>query len=150
MFALTFSILGIQSISMKLGISAVLFFWGKNSWLQFCNDLIIMNIKNHCLRWHLPSFKHCHSEVALDFKNFRIFINNFFFHFFNFQLGFFFLWIGNWGKKILFYLGIWLNIGNRKDQKKVSAEEKVGLSNHDNTRLYNITNHRLAGVFKLL
>ena len=46
-----------------------------------------MNTKNSCLGWHLPSFIHCDSEVAHDFKDFRTFYSIFFNC--NFLLGFF-------------------------------------------------------------
>ena len=37
----------------------------KNTQLNYWNQL--MNKKNKCLGWHLPSFKRCNKEVALDF-----------------------------------------------------------------------------------
>ena len=38
-----------------------------------------MSTENNCLGSHLPSFKHCNSDVALDFEDFRIFYSVFLF-----------------------------------------------------------------------
>ena len=56
--------------------------------MKFCNDL--MNTKNNCSRWQLPSgwqlpsFKHRNSEEALDFEHLRNLYS-----FLYFQLGIF-------------------------------------------------------------
>ena len=61
-----------------------------------------MNKRNNCLGLHLPSFKHCNSEGALDFEDLKknLFI---FFHFVTVNLEFLPV---DWEKRYYFQLGI--------------------------------------------
>jgi hypothetical protein len=88
----------------------VLKFWKKCiteifQWLNECNHHYA---NNRCLGWHLQTFKHCNSEEALIFKDFRNFYSIYFFVTFNWEL-----FPVDWENNILhlyFQLGIWPNI----------------------------------------
>jgi hypothetical protein len=59
-----------------------------------------MDANNYCLGWHLETFKHYYSEEALICKDFRIFIQYFYYLTFNWEF-----FPVNWENNILFSIG---------------------------------------------